>query len=336
MDSTRAAFRVGMFVIAGIVTLLALIFFLSGATLHPGIRYETYFQESVEGLDVGTAVKFRGVTIGHVTDVGLVSAEYPAPSMQDRDRKVYQQIVVRFAIDPKKVGHVDDIDHAIAHGLRVQIEPQGITGLSYLDLSFVNPAQFPNIPVPWTPENTVIPSMPSTLTQIQDAVEQVMSSLSKVDAAKMVTEISTLMTTLTNEFTTGDAHQAIANANILLRNLNTTVQQTDLPATSASIRNLAGGPQTEQIIAELNQTTAQLAKVSGQLPALVASSQAAVNQAGETTSDLQAQLIPILQDMKATTENLRSLTAELSHNPSQVILGAQPPPDAGSPQGATP
>ena len=336
MDSTRAAFRVGMFVIAGIVTLLALIFFLSGATLHPGARYETYFQESVEGLDVGTAVKFRGVTIGHVTDVGLVSAEYPPPSLDESDRKVYQQVVVRFTIDPKKVGRYNEADNAIAHGLRVQIEPQGITGLSYLDLSFFNPVQYPNTPVPWTPDTTMIPSIPSTLTQLQDAVEQVMSSLSKVDAAKMVTEVSTLMTTLTNEFTTGDAHQAIANADTLLATLNTTVQRTDLPATSASIRNLAQGPQTEQIIAELNQTTAQLAKVSGQLPALVASSQAAINQAGETTADLQAQLLPILRDMKAATENLRSLSAELSHNPSQVILGAQPPPDAGSPQGATP
>jgi ABC-type transporter Mla subunit MlaD len=331
MASSSAALRVGVFVLAGVVALLALIMFLSGTTLHPGVKYETYFQESVQGLDVGTAVKFRGVTIGHVTDVGLVVAEYPPPSLQESDSKLYEQVVVRFSIDPKKVGHVNDIDHAIAHGLRVQIEPQGITGLSYLDLSFVSPTQFPLTAVPWSPDTTVIPSIPSTLTQIQDAVEQVMSSLSKVDAAKMVTEVSTLMTTLTNEFTTGDAHQAIANANILLGTLNTTVQQTNLPATSASIRNLADGPQTEQIIAQLNQTTAQLAKVSAQLPALVASSQATINQADETTADLQAQLIPILQQMKTTTANLSALTAELKHNPSQVILGAQPPPDGATP-----
>jgi len=331
MASNGRALRVGLFVIAGIVTMLALLLFLSGVTLHPGVRYETYFQESVEGLDVGTEVKFRGVTIGHVTDVGLVTAEYPAVNVAQGDTKVYQQVIVRFVVNPSKVGHVDAIDNAIAHGLRVQIEPQGITGLSYLDLSFVNPQQFPESPVPWIPETTVIPSMPSTLTQIQDAIEQVMSSLSKVDAAKMVTEASTLMTTLTNEITTGDAHQAIANANLLLGTLNTTVRQTNLPATAAALRNLADGPQTAQILAQLDQTTAQLAKVSAQLPALVASSQATINQADETTADLQAQLIPILSQMKTATANLAALSAALKHNPAQVILGAQPPADGAAP-----
>jgi ABC-type transporter Mla subunit MlaD len=325
MESTRAAFRVGMFVIGGIIVLLALVFFLSGSVLHPGTPYETYFQESVQGLDVGTAVKFRGVTIGKVTDVGLVTAEYPPAG--PTDQKVYQQVIVRFSVDPRKVGANVNIQQAIAHGLRVQIAPQGITGLAYLELSFVSPAEYPVQPVPWQPDTTVIPSIPSTLTQVQDAVEQVMASLSQVDLGKIVNQISSLTTALDQEVTTGDAHQAIANANTLLANLNTQVLQANLPATTASLRNLTGGKQTTQILAQLNQTTAELDKVSGELPALMAASQATISQADETTADLQAQLMPILQDMKATTANLRQLTASLQRNPSQVLLGAPPPPE---------
>lgn len=327
MDSRHAAFKTGMFVIAGILTVLALIFFLSGATLQPGVKYETYFQESVQGLDVGTDVKFRGVTIGHVTDIGLVTAEYPPPNPGEGDQKVYRQVVVRFSIDPKKLGRETNIDSSISHGLRMQIEPQGITGLSYLDLNFVNPQNYPVTPVPWTPDSTIIPSIPSTLTQIQDAAEQVMSSLSHVDLAATVSGVNSLISTLRDEFSTGDAHQALAGANALVANLNTTITQSNLPGTSAAVRNLAGGPQTLQIVNQLDQTTAQLAKITAQLPALVASSQATLNQANETASDLQAQLIPILRDMKATTDNLRTLSAALSRNPSQIILGAPPPPD---------
>jgi ABC-type transporter Mla subunit MlaD len=330
MESKRAALKVGMFVLASIVALLALIFFLSGSVLHPGVPYETYFTESVQGLDVGTAVKFRGVTIGKITDVGLVTAEYPPPDTTTGDRKVYRQVVVRFTVDPRKLGRVDNVQRVIAQGLRVQIAPQGITGLAYLELSFVSPLQYPVQPVPWTPDSQIIPSIPSTLTQLQDAAEQVMTSLSHVDLGKMVNEISTLTATLHDEITSGDAHQAVANANTLLANLNTTVQQTNLPATSAALRNLADGPQTEQIISQLNQATAQLAKTTSQLPALVASSQAAIGQANEATADLQAQLIPILQDMKTATANLRTLSSALARNPSQVILGAPPPPDGAS------
>src|SRR3978361_1543949 len=130
MDSRRTAFRVGMFVISGVVVVLALLFFLSGSALHPGDPYETYFQESVQGLDVGTAVKFRGVTIGKITEVGLVTAEYPPANGNETNQNVSRQVVVRFSVDPRKIGAAVNIKQAIAHGLRVQITPQGITGLA--------------------------------------------------------------------------------------------------------------------------------------------------------------------------------------------------------------
>jgi ABC-type transporter Mla subunit MlaD len=326
MDSKRAALRVGLFVLGGFVVLIGLLFFLSGSALHPGKPYETYFRESVQGLDVGTAVKFRGVTIGKVTDVGLVMAEYPAETESERNQKVYQQVVVRFQLDPRKMGEMGNIKDAVAHGLRVQIAPQGITGLSYMDLSFVNAAQYPAQAVPWKPNSTVIPSVPSTLTQVQDAAEQVLSALSNVDLPKIAGQVSSLTAALNDEVTTGDAHQALANVKTLLATLNTQVQQADLPGTSAAVRNLAGGPQTMQILAQLNRTTAQLAKISAALPALVARSQATINQTNETTADLQAQLLPMLQDMRATTANLRELSASLQRNPGQVLM-APPPPE---------
>lgn len=327
MTLNKTGFRVGAFVIAGAAALLAVLYFLAGASIGQGVPYETYFQESVQGLDIGTAVKFRGVVVGQVTDVGLVSAEYPPPNMQAAGEKVYQQIVVRFRLNPRKLGKAMDIGEAVIQGLRAQIAPQGITGLSYIDLSFASPQTYPVQPIPWTPNSTVIPSIPSTLSQVQDALENILSSLSQADIGKMAAQVSALISTMHEEMTTGDTHQAIASAKELLDNLNKAVQQSDLPGTTASIRNLAGGPQTLQIISQLNQTTAQLAKITAQLPAVVAASQSTVNKANETTSDLQTQLLPILRNMKATTDNLRDLSAELSANPGQAILGSPPPPE---------
>jgi ABC-type transporter Mla subunit MlaD len=327
MASKNAALRVGMFVLCGAIGLLAVVFFLSGSVLHPGTPYETYFQESVQGLDVGTAVKFRGVTIGKVTDVGLVTAEYPPPNGNYKNEKVYRQVVVRFSVDPRKIGSAVNIKQAIAHGLRVQIAPQGITGLAYMELTFVSPTQYPVTPVPWTPESPVLPSIPSTLTQVYDAAEQILSSFSKVDLGKMVDDLSQLTATLTQEVTSGDAHRAIANANTLLVNLNSQVTAADLPGTTAAARNLVDGAQTRQILSQLSQTTQQLSKVSAQLPALIASSQTTINQASETTADLQSQLQPVLQNLQTTAASLNALTQQVKNNPAQVLLGAQPPPE---------
>lgn len=330
MELNSASFRVGAFVLGGVVCLVALFLFLSGGLFQGGRIYESYFSESVQGLSVGTAVKYRGVPIGSVTYLGLAALDYaPSASVVTHQRQ-YRQIVVRFRLNYKNVNEVD-IERAVKFGLRAQIKPQGITGLSYIDLSFTNPAKAPPETVPWTPEYPVIPSVPSTLTQVQDAAEKILSSFSEIDVKQMSDNLNQLLATLNHQMSSGDAKKVIKSADALLQNLNEAVVRSDLPGTAASLRNLAGGKQTQQILAKLNQTTAQLAKASAQLPALVAASQATINKADETTADLQAQLLPILQSMRSTMDNLRDLSASLAVNPSQVILGAPPPPP---PQGS--
>lgn len=325
MELSSASFRVGAFVVAGAVCLLALFLFLSGGLFQGGTVYETYFSESVQGLSVGTPVKYRGVPVGDVTYLGLVAQDY-APSIQAIEQdKQYRQILVRFRLNFKRAGTAD-IETGVRAGLRTQIKVQGITGLSYIDISFVNPKTYPAESVPWRPRHPIIPSIPSTLTQVQDAAEKIFNALGQVDIAKMSDNLSQLLATLNQQVSSGDARKAVAGANELLTTLNQVVKQSDLPGTSASIRNLAEGRQTQQLLTQLDQTTAQLAKASAELPALISASQAAVSRADETTADVQAQLLPVLQSMKATMDNLRDLSSSLAANPSQVILGAPPPP----------
>jgi ABC-type transporter Mla subunit MlaD len=328
MEMNRASLRVGVFVLAGAACVVALFFFLSGGFSQNGVIYESYFGESVQGLDIGTSVKYRGVPVGNVTYLGLVAMEYGGSPGAVERQKQYRQILVRYRLNFKKVGSVD-IGKAVAAGLRAQIKPQGITGLSYIDLSFVNPKTYPPETIPWKPLYPVIPTIPSTLTQVQDAAEKFLSSLDQVDFVRLSENVTELLATLNQQMASGDAHEALASLKALLANLNTAVRQSDLPATAASIRNLAGGPQTQQILASLDRTSAQLAQASAQLPALVASSQAAINQANETTADVQAQLGPILQSMQATMNNLRDLSASLAANPGQIL--AAPPPPKESP-----
>jgi ABC-type transporter Mla subunit MlaD len=222
---------------------------------------------------------------------------------------------------------VPDVYRAVALGLRVQSVPQGITGVSYLELGFVNPAEYPVQPVPWKPDSPVVPSRPSTLAQVQDAAVHVLSSLGKLNLDKVTGDLDTLLQSVNAQVTTGDAHAAIGSARELLQTLNSQLKAADLPATAASIRELSNGQQTRQLIAQLDQTTANLAKTTAALPQLVAVSQGTVGRANEATADLQQQLAPILQNLATATENLRELTATLSRNPG-AVLASPPPKDA--------
>ena len=74
-------------VLGSLLLLVGLVLALTGDRWHEGQAYETYFSESVQGLDVGAPVKYRGVTLGRVSHIGLVSAEYGATAEEQVDRK---------------------------------------------------------------------------------------------------------------------------------------------------------------------------------------------------------------------------------------------------------
>src|SRR4029077_13401339 len=113
--------RVGLFILGGIALLIALIWYLGGARLGHGPVYESYFSESVQGLEEGAAVKFRGVTIGRVSQLGLVNAEYGQGERIERERRTYRLVFVRFAIDTTRIGVLPATQAAVKLGLRVRI-----------------------------------------------------------------------------------------------------------------------------------------------------------------------------------------------------------------------
>ncbi len=330
MEPRGAALRTGLFVLAGIAALIGLIVLLSGNAFKPGLTYETYFKESVQGLDVGSAVKFRGVTIGQITDIGLVAAEYPPKKAETAIAKAYHQVVVRFKVDPGKIGKHPEIANAIDHGLRVQIAPQGITGLAYLELSFINTKTFPLENVPWVPRHPVIPSIPSGITQVRDVLQHILAIGEKIDVKTAVTTFNRLVKVLNDEATTGDAHQAMARLNTLLGTLQIQVKQARLPATTAAIRNAADGKRTRALFDRLEKLSAVLARAAAAMPRLITATQATVQRAGQTTADLDRQMIPILRQLNDASRNLAELAAELHANPSLALRSAPPPHQTAS------
>ena len=319
------AFRTGLFVLAGIVAVIAVVFVLSGGGFSHSEHFESYFRESVQGLNVGSAVEFRGVTIGKVTNIGLVSAEYPPQNATVLSEAVYHQVVVRFSVDPQKLGPDVNIEQAVKDGLRIHVAPQGITGLAYLELGF-QPSAVPPQKVPWKPRTDVIPTVPSTLTQLSDALQHFLTSVDNVKIDKVISNLSSLVGTLNSEITSGDAHQTLRNANMVLADLDTQLKGADLPGTTAALRNLAGGNQTQAIMKQFATASEGLAKSSAAMPRLLAETQNTVAQANEATVTIERQLLPALRNIDAASASLRELSATLERDPSILLRGSPPPP----------
>src|SRR6516164_8552580 len=70
-------FKLGLFVIGAIIAgVIVLVVIGSGRWFQPKLTIETYFNESVQGLDIGSKLKYRGVAIGEVTKIGFTYNKY--------------------------------------------------------------------------------------------------------------------------------------------------------------------------------------------------------------------------------------------------------------------
>jgi ABC-type transporter Mla subunit MlaD len=332
MGANATFLRVGLLIVVTIAALVGLVIFLGGERYSKGPEFESYFRESVQGLEVGAPVKYRGVTLGRVTEIGLVSAEYGRGQPAQIERATFRLVFVRFVIDPKRVGRLPDTQMAVQTGLRARVASQGITGLAYIELDFVNPDTYPPQEVPWTPLAEYIPSMPSTLTQVQDAAQDLLAKLNSVDIAGFLAESSGLINDLRQELRDGDAHRALASVEELLKTVQETVTATDLPGLSADLRATSGAARgliqsrdTRALIANAAAAAERLSQVAAKLPPLIASLQNTSDRAGSGVADLQRSLGPLLRDAETAVGNLRETTEELRQYPASVLFGGPPP-----------
>ena len=126
---------VGSFVLGGIVLAVTVIAMVgSGSFFRHKQRLIAYFDGSVNGLDVGAPVKFRGVPIGRVTGVRL---RLPAQPVDDRRIPVVVEIdqdrLIELGESKAVVSDEKVAEHLVAQGLRAQLELESfITGVLFL------------------------------------------------------------------------------------------------------------------------------------------------------------------------------------------------------------
>lgn len=324
--------RVGALVLAGLALGIGFVLFLTADRLTSSSQqFETYIRESVQGLEVGAAVRYRGVSIGRISEIGLVSAEYRRPQ-GDSFGAAFQLVYVRFAVDNARIGETPNVEEAIRLGLRVRIAAQGITGVNYLELDFVDPMRFPPRPVPWEPRYPYIPAIPSTVAQVQSAAEQLLQRLQEVDLPGLLENVIGLVADLRGQVKDGDLAATLREMAELMRVLRAAAQEADAPGlaaelrgTAADARKLLASRELAQALANTAAATAELRAAAARLPGSVNTLDASLRTARGVTTDIQAELAPLLRDLRAAVANLRDTTEQIRRNPSQALFGAPPP-----------
>ena len=173
MSNKANNFKIGLFILIGmIVIVIGIILFGGGKFFREKYTIETYFDQSVQGLDVGAPLKFYGVQIGNVSNIHFVFNDY----------QTYKQyVLVRADIFPDSIkggagrrlaDEYEDIgvflNELTEKGLRLELSSQGITGVAFLNMVYTEPDKFPAYDIEWKPKYPYIPSAPGKITIITE------------------------------------------------------------------------------------------------------------------------------------------------------------------------
>jgi len=340
-------FKIGIFVISAVVIgIIGVVVLGVGTIFQKKSIVETYIDESVQGLDVGSPVKFRGVPVGRVEQISLTSAEYSTRREYVLVRVSISSNMFQFPVnDPKS----PQLKQALDRGFRIRIAPQGLTGVAYLEADYLDPERNPPLEIDWQPYYPYIPSTRSRITQLSEAVERILRNFSDIDIAQLSQTIDKSLVAMTKLAENANLDKIGAQANALLnelretnRQITTLVSNPELKTTIADASATAGRARqiieraekpVNQMLTDLPQATESLSRlvkrldsVATDLPETSSQLRQTIQRMNRLLANEQRDIEKTMDNLRAVSENLKEITDNSKKYPSQVLFGAPPPP----------
>ncbi len=324
MSAPSNHWKLGLFVVVGVMLFLVLMIVLGASSLKKeSVAYETYFDESVQGLDVGSPVKFRGVTIGNVSAIDI------APDR--RHVKVVSAITVSELVSLKLVDTSQKarllpfnlhrpVTLAVPEDLRMQLVSAGITGVKFISIDFFDVKDNPPPSLPFPVPPNYIPSAASTMKNLEDAVVRAVDRFPDIaDQLLLVTtRVNHLLGVIDDEKIVEEAGATLRHASGLLAALQVSAKQADIGGLSSEARRAIGG--MNLAIAHLDTLLTKVGSDKG----LLMSAQRATDSIGDLAGGAKSigtELGDTLRDIREAADSIQRLSDALDTDSDMLLKG---------------
>jgi len=291
---------VGIATIALVAALAVFVIWL--ARLQFNSDYDVYdivFYGPVRGLSEGGEVHFNGIRVGEVTDLNL-------------DPQKGDQVIARIRVDGTTPVRVTS---------RAQLEPQGITGLNYIQITAGNPQsailkeQYPDNVVP------VIQSQPSPIAELLSGsgtvLAQTVDALNRINRVLSDDNVRSFSTSLKNIESLSTELEArkgmLEQLEQALTRANAAVAEYEALAVSA--RQVVEGDGREAV-ASINAAAGEAREAVASINRIATGAEAPVNDFVTTGLPQMQQAIQGLED---ATRSLEGLIDEVRSSPRDFI-----------------
>jgi hypothetical protein len=280
------------------------------------------------------------------------------------ERKAYIVVRMKVTTSQVELAQLrKEIPEYVKRGLRAQTQIAGVTGQLYVSLDDVGPAIPPELPFDWEPEYTYIPSAPSLTSEIIGNAQKFLASLNAANIDTIAKNLNVLVETLNRKVDTLAVEDVSKEALGLFADARAVVSRVDRIIADAPVAEVLNRLDTaskrlDDLLADpgLKETVYKLASASGRVDKLLAdpglkravdntsaftgslrdlvegdglertikSLDQSVQRIDALVGDNQYDVRVIVQDLRATADNLRSLSETAKRYPAGIFLGGPP------------
>jgi ABC-type transporter Mla subunit MlaD len=305
--------KLGLFVIVGIALSLTVLVVLGARRWNEKtVTYSSFFDESVQGLEVGSPVKYRGVTIGRVAAIEVAPDQRHVRVDNELSVEELDHLGLRSALKSDK-------GLSLQPKLRVQLSQTGITGVKFMLLDFFENAPLePKLPFK-VPKN-VIPSTPSTMKNLEDTMVRTANQFPDIATALLgtATKLNNLMDSVEEQRLPTRAGGTLTEANDAMHELKSQLQALKAGELSAH---------AEEDLKMLNQTLASANQLITRMDGddgLVRSFQRAANSMDGVARGAQTvgpELDLTLREVRGAARSLKRFLDALERDPDMLLKG---------------
>lgn len=317
-------YKLGLFVTAAVVlfilavTCMGLFDFLSAKAY-----LRTTVSESVQGLNTGSSVKLRGVPIGKITNITvLLDNKNISIEMEvdlDRFSKGSHNIFSGETISQSEFYQL--LRNEVQNGLRCRLEPDGITGMKYLEIDFfkLSPAE-KNIrgkESAFMGKYFYIPSTPSMLASLRLSMTDILARIAMIDFDGISKRTTLLLENMNRTLDPKRLDQLISDLNSCVEsikktadNLGDMLDKKDVNATLLEARKAITG------IYELSNELRKNLN-DARIPETVAGVRQLTGELGNSTENVDT----TLQKLNDAIDALTEFAQYLNDNPASIIHG---------------
>ncbi len=322
---------IGIFTLVGLLLGgAALLLFGAGKFFEKSSNIQLYFDQSANGLLVGSEVRFGGVLIGHVTSMKvLVDTK--------RNRKIIPVVVQLSTKDLADISSTsgegidlateDGVRKAVAQGLCARMKQQSLlTGKLYIEFDIAPAAEFYTYQPDVKPPYPIVPTMGTEMDELIAGVADGLKKFNSLDLGSAMKEL----------------HDVLDSTKAQIAALNVKEINDNLVGITTDVRALVGNKKLSKAIDSLDEALTgideltikankgfepllkDLEKVLQQANAGLAKIDEATNDIARVTNPRAPVLMRLqnaLEEAERAAQSVKELANDMKQNPNSIILG---------------